>query len=67
MSASVAHPAGDAVASPFDAAEKDALLDEALAPAGLTAPSVHAAVRDLGSHLPGAVRRALARLAPVRG
>ncbi|WP_159797550.1 MmgE/PrpD family protein [Puerhibacterium puerhi] len=65
LTASVEHPAGDAVASPFDAAERDALLDEALAPTGLGAASVHAAVRDLGSDLPGAVRRALARLVPA--
>jgi 2-methylcitrate dehydratase PrpD len=64
LSAGVEHPTGDAVASPFDADEKNALLDEALAPAGLAAGAVHAAVRDLGSSLPGAVRRALARLAP---
>lgn len=63
-SASVRHPQGDAIDTPFSHARIDELLTEALRPAGLRAPDIHLAVHDFHNPDPGALTRALGRLAP---
>jgi 2-methylcitrate dehydratase PrpD len=63
-SASVRHPQGDAVDTPFSDARVDELLTEALRPTGLRASDIHLAVHDFTDPDPGALTRALGRLAP---
>ncbi|MFB8891585.1 MmgE/PrpD family protein [Microbacterium plantarum] len=62
--ASVRHPQGDAVDTPFSEARVDELLTEALRPTGLRASDIHLAVHDFTDPDPGALTRALGRLAP---
>lgn len=62
--ASVRHPDGDAVDTPFSAGRIDGLLTEAVRPAGLTAADVHLAVELFDDPDPRALTRALRRLVP---